>query len=268
MPSYVLEDGVTRVLTGDERSALVPEEWEPVSARRADGLVAMAETLLAHGARPLSGGERTLVTIHVDAGVLAGAEEAGTCTIERGATLSRETLERLGCDASVVVALENARGEVLDVGRKTRSVPPAMRRALQARDGGCRFPGCDRHRFVDAHHIEHWAGGGETRLGNLLLLCRAHHRLVHEGGYALSSPAPGELVFRRPDGRVIEPVPSCAAGGHCDGREIVEDNVRLGLGIDADTGACRWDGQPMDLTMAVDGMAQADGRLGGCAAMD
>jgi hypothetical protein len=60
-----------------------------------------------------------------------------------------------------------------------------MRRALKRRDGGCRFPGCPDTRFVDAHHIEHWADGGETRLDNLVLLCRHHHRLLHEGGYRI-----------------------------------------------------------------------------------
>jgi len=83
-------------------------------------------------------------------------------------------------------------------------------RALDARDQGCRFPGCGSRRWVDAHHIHHWASGGRTSLDNLVLLCRHHHRLVHEGGYSVRRTAAGELEFRRPDGRVIPvspPVP-------------------------------------------------------------
>ena len=93
-----------------------------------------------------------------------------------------ETSRRMACDASVVHWHETQDGEPLSVGRKTRSIPLAIRRALQRRDGGCRFPGCTCSRFVDAHHITHWADGGETGMDNLVLLCRRHHRMVHEGG--------------------------------------------------------------------------------------
>ena len=96
----------------------------------------------------------------------------GGCELEDGSALSPETARRLACDASVV---QN--------GRKTRTIPPALRRALRARDRGCRFPGCENRRFLDAHHVHHWAKGGETTADNLVLLCRRHHRLVHEGGW-------------------------------------------------------------------------------------
>jgi hypothetical protein len=102
-----------------------------------------------------------------------------------------ETVRRLSCDASLLRVLENPHGEPLDVGRKTRSIPPNIRRALNSRDGGCRFPGCTHQRYVDAHHIEHWAEGGETKLSNLVTLCRLHHRLVHEG--EIIEPRPGRL---------------------------------------------------------------------------
>ena len=78
-----------------------------------------------------------------------------------------------------------------------------MQRALRSRGHGCRFPGCTHDRFVDAHHIRHWANGGETSLDNLTLLCRRHHRLVHEGGFGVERIAAGALRFTRPDGRVI-----------------------------------------------------------------
>jgi 5-methylcytosine-specific restriction endonuclease McrA len=97
------------------------------------------------------------------------------------------------------------RSEPVDVGRKTAVVPPAMRRAVIVRDRHCRFPGCDRpHRWCDAHHVVHWADGGSTAVQNLVLLCRRHHRLVHDrGGFRLQMQD-GRAVFKRPDGSVLE----------------------------------------------------------------
>jgi hypothetical protein len=92
--------------------------------------------------------------------------------------------------------VEDEAGEPLSIGRKSRSIPPSIRRALKARDDGCRFPGCTHKRFVDGHHIEHWADGGDTSLENLVQLCRHHHRLVHEGGFACERLEGGRLVFR------------------------------------------------------------------------
>jgi 5-methylcytosine-specific restriction protein A len=97
------------------------------------------------------------------------------------------------------------RSEPLDVGRRTAVVPPAIRRAVMLRDPHCRFPGCDRPQaWCDAHHVRHWTDGGETSLQNLLLLCRRHHRMVHEPkGFGLEL-CQGRPVFRRPDGSVLE----------------------------------------------------------------
>lgn len=187
---------------------------DPVAARNPDALVAVADSALASTASR-SGGDRFQVVVHVDAETLVGggaaaaagtgagadAGEAARCELDRGPALAPETVRRLACDASVVSVVERD-GSPLSVGRKTRSIPPAIGRALRARDGGCRFPGCDHHRHVDAHHVEHWAHGGQTALSNLVLLCRHHHRLVHEGGFAMTSTADGP-VFRRPDGRPL-----------------------------------------------------------------
>ena len=142
--------------------------------------------------------------MHVDTATLSGGD-GERCEIDHGPPLAAPTARRLTCDASLVRVLERD-GVPLDVGRKTRSIPPALRRALAARDGGCRFPGCTSHRFVDAHHIEHWADGGD-KPDNLVLLCRHHHRLVHEGGYTLAAATDGRLTFRRPDGRRIVACP-------------------------------------------------------------
>jgi hypothetical protein len=122
------------------------------------------------------------VVLHVEGDALrreageAGGEQA---VLEGGPYVSAETSRRLACDAALVVMTHTPDGSVLDVGRKTRTIPPAIRRALTARDAHCRFPGCTG-RHTDAHHLEHWADGGATRLDNLVLLCRRHHRAVHE----------------------------------------------------------------------------------------
>ena len=138
---------------------------------------------------PLSGSraERYQVVLHVEAPTLESESEPGRSELEDGTRLSAETSRRLSCDASVVRLTEAPDGSVLDVGRKTRTIPPALRRALESRDRGCRFPGCGL-RFTDAHHIKHWADGGETNLENVLLICRFHHRLVHEEGYTVHFP--------------------------------------------------------------------------------
>ncbi len=158
----------------------------PVSlgARRADALVVIAESFLGHGAEALKGGDRHQIVIHVDEATLK-QREAGTCEFEDGPATAVETARRLACDASTVQITEDDQGEPLNVGRKTRTIPPALRRALKSRDQGCVFPGCTHKRYVDGHHIEHWADGGETKLSNLVSLCRFHHRAVHEGGRAL-----------------------------------------------------------------------------------
>ena len=176
------------------------------------------------------------------------------------ADVSAETCRRLGCDCSLVHVTEDADGEPLNVGRKTRAIPPAMMRALRLRDHGCRFPGCSCTRWVDGHHIHHWADGGETRLSNLVLLCRFHHRLIHEGGFSLVRTDDGVLVFRRPDGSRLE-----AAGDSVDlaapGDALLRSgNAMRGIDIDAATGVTRWGGERLDYDIAIDGLLRRDRR--------
>src|SRR5438046_8547882 len=116
-----------------------------------------------------------------------------------------ETSQRLACDATRVVMRHDADGRITEVGARTRTIPPALRRALEHRDRGCCFPGCGRP-FGQGHHIRHWAHGGPTTLSNLALLCRRHHRAVHEEGYQVERLPDGELRFRRPDGRLLTEV--------------------------------------------------------------
>jgi hypothetical protein len=127
-----------------------------------------------------------------------------------------------------------------------------MRRALRVRDKGCRFPGCTNTRFVDGHHIEHWADGGETSLDNLVLLCRHHHHLVHEGGFVCEKSADGKIRFRDQRDEMLAPsamMPGVAANDDVQqwmDREFFEAN------IDSETCTAKWyAGERMDWDMAV-----------------
>ncbi len=145
------------------------------------------------------------------------------------------------------------------MGRKTRSVPPALRRALRARDGGCRFPGCGNHRFTDAHHIEHWADGGETSLTNLIQLCRRHHRLLHEGGFLLELEADASPVFRRPDGHRIAAVPVLRAvprNRRHGAAHLAGENLSRGHRITSETVRSLSNGASYDLELTVDVLCQ------------
>jgi hypothetical protein len=126
--------------------------------QQADALALLAETALHRGIDPGAPGERYQVVVHVDAAVLADAEAPGQVLLEDGVRVSAETSQRLACDASRVVMRHGPDGSVVEVGARTRTIPPAIRRALQHRDRGCRFPGC-RGRFTQGHHIRHWAHG-------------------------------------------------------------------------------------------------------------
>jgi HNH endonuclease/Domain of unknown function (DUF222) len=154
----------------------------------------------------LNTADRFQVTIHASAESLSEFGEIDPDDppqIEDGPVLATETVRRLACDSALVRILTTGSGEVLDVGRKSRVIPPAIRRGLKVRDRGCRFPGCPNTRFVDAHHITHWADGGATHLDNLVLLCRHHHRLLHEGGYYVVRDGP-RFIFCRGDGELVE----------------------------------------------------------------
>jgi hypothetical protein len=221
------------------RDSLWRGSAEPRPARqatRAEALVAIADAALAYQGEGRTGGERYQIVVHADHSALSHDGDGG-CELEDGSALAAETARRLACDASLVRD-----------GRKSRTIPPALRRALRARDGGCRFPGCENRRFVDAHHVRHWARGGETALGNLVLLCRRHHRLVHEGGYRVDR----EGRFFYPWGGEREAVPRLPRGR---AEDLLEDNGALS--IDPDTCAAGT-GERLDLAYAVDMMFEID----------
>lgn len=147
--------------------------------RRHDALVDLAHGFLGGGGSAVAGGERPHVTVHVDLAALEG-NAGGLHESETGRVLDVETIRLLSCDSSVSRIVWSGRSEVLDVGRKTRVVPAAMRRAVIARDRHCVWRGCTRQpRWCDVHHLVAWADGGDTVLDNLCLLCRYHHTLVH-----------------------------------------------------------------------------------------
>ena len=219
-----------------------------------DAIALMAETVLTTDRRQGSAAERYQVVVHVERDAIAHDSADARCELEDAAAVAPETARRLACDASIVTILEQ-NGRPLSVGRRTRAIPPAVRRALRSRDGGCRFPGCAQRRFVDAHHIDHWARGGETKLSNLVQLCRRHHRLLHEGGFSLERQG-DRLTFRRPDGRVVPAVPRPRRGEHA---VLVRTNHRRGVQPDADTCLPLSGGDRFDYGLTIDGLLHADG---------
>jgi Domain of unknown function (DUF222)/HNH endonuclease len=236
---------------------------ERASVSNADALVLMAQALLSSGMAEHSGGDSYQVVVHVDAATLrARDDDGGPCHLEHGAALHPETARRLACDASLVRILERD-GRPLSIGRKTRCVPPALRRALKGRDPVCRFPGCPQQRFLHAHHIEHWARGGRTDLSNLVQLCSHHHRLIHEGGYTIERGTHGALRFRRPDGRAIPAAPPRPAG---ERRQVLRRNGQGGLELTDQTCVPRiYSGEQLDVHWVVDNLAETDSRLTGIA---
>src|SRR5947208_10756682 len=231
----------------------VSADTPTMAQQQADALALLAETALHHGIDPGAPGERYQVVVHVDAEVLADADQPGQSVLEDGAHVSPETSRRLACDASRVVMRHDEDGRLLEVGARTRTIPPALRRALHRRDRGCRFPGCGL-RFGEGHHVRHWAHGGPTTLSNLALLCRRHHRAVHEEGYTIERHADGELKFRRPDGRLLPEVPSLAAVPRDPVHALYTRHETQGLEIHPRTAIPGWLGERLNVGYAIDVM--------------
>ncbi|HEY7667835.1 MAG TPA: DUF222 domain-containing protein [Actinomycetota bacterium] len=212
------------VVDADVRRGVADDARTPAQ-RRADALGEICRHWLDRSDRPTVAGERPHVTLTVAADVLSAADvmraaeapsvTAGAigmlpgpttmCELDHAGPVPAEMARRLACDASVMRVVLSGRSEPLDVGRRTPVVPPAIRRAVVLRDRRCRFPGCDRpHTWCDAHHVTHWADGGPTSLANLILLCRRHHRAIHErGGVSLAMSAEGP-EFRGADGTRLD----------------------------------------------------------------
>jgi hypothetical protein len=257
---------------------------ETAAQKRADALGLLAQSALGRSGFLARGSgqaaDHLQVVLHVDAEALTHPNQrgssaasapssaasahpgvAGTCCFEHGEPISSMTAQRLSCDSSRVTMLHGADGGVLSVGRKTRAIPQAIRRALMTRDLGCRFPGCNHQQYLQAHHLQHWAAGGETRLDNLILLCSGHHRLLHEGRFSAALNLQGELVFSRPDGRVLPevwPVPPVGEDGQSS---LVRANQSRGLDISHQTLPV-WQGGHPDYGWAVEILLEADQAAG------
>ena len=244
LSTWVDDDGMLVI-----RGRLTPE----VGAVLQRALEAAADRLFREAIGAATG-DRYQVVLHVNADDAADtridssirsaspATLDGVIEVDHGALyVSTETSQRLSCDASLVQMRHEVDGAVLDVGCKTRTIPPSTRRALAARDTGCRFPGCTSRR-CDAHHVQHWSDGGATRLDNLVLLCRCHHRAVHEGGFSVIRGFDGVLTFLRPDGALLQVV--LAAPTDLPG---ARDALPRGTGT-----LPTWDGTRFDLPWAID----------------
>jgi hypothetical protein len=287
-----------------------PPRQDTLAAKRADALRLLADSFLTRQSDELgSVADRFQIVVHVEQRALAaGSWTDEACLdktrqgdpaapadwmrseLENEHSLALATVRRLGCDASLVGMLEGDDGDLLSVGRKTRSIPPSLARALKARDGGCRFPGCTHIRFTEGHHVKHWADGGETKLGNLVTLCAFHHHLVHEGGFGVHGLDDGAereaFVFTRPDGTRIEangrncfrgnnlagagaakehgaPVDVSRSGTCAHDASLLALNRAAGLEIDWRTARCGWRGERIDYGLTIEALIQRRDRARG-----
>ena len=224
-------DGMVRltIQVRPEEAATLTAAMESASdgGELVDGLMAIAEETV-RGDKPHR--PPAEVVVHIDADTLTGQ-------LPDGSGVPTHVCERLLCDAGIVPVLEDEHGSTLDVGRKSRSVPAALRRALEMRDDGCRFPGCDHKRWLDAHHVKHWARGGETSLSNTVLLCSAHHRLLHDGVVEMKVGDRGEFTFHDQQGRELAP-----AGAPPSPEDTLGSLHTVREPITADCNVPLWDG--------------------------
>ena len=265
--------------------------------RRADALATIAESFLAKTAdntefSTLKGAERCQLVLHVhhgragsmrdDASRDASSDAKDDVQLDAdldGRWLVPDTALRLACDAGLQVVEEDAVGNVLNIGRRSRIIPAAMSRALSIRDGGCQFPGCCETHFVEGHHIKHWANGGDTKLDSLVTLCRYHHRELHKGKFFISVKPESEVQerfldrlcfstvdryfdspFNHSKDFVIAPNPAKFTCACCDD-SVLEKTLPRAIydGIDEKTAVTKWLGEQMDLGMVIEGLIRASG---------
>ena len=258
---------------------------------RADALVALSEHYLASltdssvpTRSSLKAAERCQLVLHVHSG---GESSPNLDASLEGRWLLPSAAKRLACDASLLVVKEDSAGNVLDVGRRSRIIPAAMSRALGVRDGGCQFPGCCESRYVEGHHIKHWADGGETKLDNLVTLCKYHHRELHKGTFYLSlKPESVESISAKEQGGkavrfaerlcfskvdryfdspfncskdfVIAANPAKFTCACCDFSELEKTLAEdVSEPITANTAVTKWAGETLDLGRAIEGLLNA-----------
>ena len=267
------------------------EEKLTFPQRRADALIALSEHYLAtvHSASTnsltaLKSAERCQLILHIQAGSLNQSPQHLD-----GQWLPPSTARRMACDAGLLIVEEDEAGNVLNIGRKSRIIPPAMARALAIRDNGCQFPGCCETRYTEGHHIKHWADGGETKLDNLVTLCRYHHRELHKGSFYLTlKPSINNTVaktdkptrfaqrlcfskvekywkapFNQKADTIIANNPAEFTCAHCQEYEQTEDlkdSLKQAIPkdihqtINEKTAVTKWAGEQMDMSMTIDGL--------------
>jgi hypothetical protein len=251
--------------------------------KRADALCALAENYLAGDKngdlKTLAGHERCQVVLHLDVETLKHDHcGAGECNCDHDYDLaescqhlgplhnpphldeqwiSMENAKRLSCDASLLTVLEDKDGNVLNIGRNSRAVPPMLKRALDIRDETCQFPGCCESHYVDFHHIKHWANGGETSKGNLIKLCRFHHRALHNSQYNIETQGDKnnpDFIFKTIEGRVMERSPQLPQTAKTTVEGTEKDFTQQWPDIDVHTCKSQWQGDSMDYGMAIDSL--------------
>jgi hypothetical protein len=220
---------------------------------RVDGMLSISHAFLANPKGHGGAGPNFQVMVHVGQDPLA-ADGVFAATLEDGTHISAEAFRRVSCDSGMGTVSDTGQG--MTVGRRTRSIPSAMRRALMVRDHGCRFPGCTHNHFLHGHHIQHWLHGGDTSVDNLVMLCSHHHHLVHEGGFTLSRSTEGQLIFSAPDGKLLNiETPS----------PITEDVLvwlqewthECGVDVGPDSNLPLWDGTQPDYDWAISALLRA-----------
>ena len=172
-----------------------PEDQRTPKQRRADSLVELARQQLDRGTLPEVAGQKPHLAVTVSMATLANQPGSPAAELEWAQPIPAETARRLACDAAITPVFLGSESDQPQAGQTSRSISGSQRRALVVRDKGCRFPGCDRPPdWTDAHHLHHWADGGKHVMKNLALLCRRHHRMVHEGGWQLGITADGNIA--------------------------------------------------------------------------
>jgi hypothetical protein len=235
----------------EKRSAERPRE---LATTNCDALIMMAGALLASASEARNGGDRFQIVINADLDVLSDDAE-GACELDDGPGLAPETVRRLACDASIVVAVHDAVDRLVATSKKAPAIPASTRRAVRRRDKGCRFPGCGGRAFTQVHHVKHRAHFGGNEMTNLVELCWFHHRLVHEGGWSVRFDETGDVLAIRPNGNVLaRPRAPCAHHGY----EIEHVNRKLGVSIDAKTTIPRWYGDPLNLKDIISNLVSVE----------
>jgi hypothetical protein len=226
-------------------------------ALNVDALAMIVETFLASEPAARAGSDRWMAAVNVDVDVITDDDPEGQCESDGEVALAPETVRRLCCDSSVAATIRRQNGEPLTVTKRTRTIPRWVRRAVHARDGGCRFPGCGEKVFIDAHHVRHWSKGGPSIPTNVLELCWFHHRLVHEGGWTVRFLEDDEVIAITPGGNVISSAIERPTGVSST---IVERNAGCGVAVDERSIAPNWWNDPLHLGDIIGGLQWRDER--------